>query len=232
MFLSRTLVVSLFASILTVSPASASVITYTGFDDGATDPGANSTSARNDFLAAVGSATSIDFESTPLGATTALTIAPGVTTSTGGTITDFETCDRNLCGGNTTASGSRFLEVPGNTLGTLTFSFLTPINSFGANFGGLQITTTTLSFDDGTSQSILLAPNATVANGGFGFIGFTDFGKAISSISIDAVNDIISIDDILFTTADVGDVPEPSTFAMLAIGLAALLRFGRRAVAR
>jgi hypothetical protein len=226
----RAAVVSLV--FLAVTSAHAAVITYTGFDDGATAPGTNSTTARNNFLAAVGSATVIDFESTSLGDSTALSIAAGVTTSAGGTVTDLPSCDPNLCGDNTTAAGARFLEIPGSTLGTLTFTFLTPINSFGAYFGGLQVSTTTLNFDDGTSQSILLAPGATVAAGGFGFVGFTDFGAAISSISIDAVNDILTVDDILYTSIRQTEIPEPSSFAMLAIGLAAVVKFGRRTQGR
>lgn len=237
----RAVVVFLAASFLAVS-SSAAVITYTGFDSGASAPGVNSTAARNSFIAAVGDPTLITFENATVGPTfEGQPIGPGITTIAGGSIADIPGCDAYYCGGNTTPGGSNFLEVRG---GTMTFNFLTPINAFGANFGGVQVNTTTITFNDGTSQTITIAPSAQIAAGGFAFVGFTDFGSSISSISINALNDLMTVDDIAMSIESVPSVsiittptstvenPEPSTFVLLAFGLGALLIFRKKALAR
>jgi hypothetical protein len=231
--------VFLAVSCFSVPSATAAVITFTGFDSGASAPGVNSTAARNSFIAAVGDPTLITFENATVGPTSnSESIDPGVTITAGGSIATIPGCDLYYCGGNTIAGGSTFLEVRG---GTMTFSFLTPINSFGANFGGVQVNTTTITFNDGTSQTITIAPSAQIAVGGFAFVGFTDFGASISSISINAVNDLMTMDDIATTTASVSiianpsitvETPEPSTFLLVAFGLGALAIFRRRAVSR
>src|SRR4029078_12751438 len=94
----RVLCVSLFS----VSSASAAVITFTGFDSGASAPGVNSTAARNGFIAAVGDTTLIQFENATAGPpSNGQSIAPGVTLTAGGSIATIPGCDLYYCGGNT-----------------------------------------------------------------------------------------------------------------------------------
>jgi light-regulated signal transduction histidine kinase (bacteriophytochrome) len=77
----------------------------------------------------------------------------------------------------------------------------------------------TLTFSDGSSQTI---HTPTSINGGGAFIGFTDIGKSILSVSYNATNDIVALDDVRFGNASVSAVPEPSTWAMMILGFAGL----------
>lgn len=102
--------------------------------------------------------------------------------------------------------------------GTMTITFTTPIDSFGLYVTGLQtdlVPQETITFSDGSSQ-VINVPNAI--NGGGAFIGFTDIGKSITSVTYDATNDIVSIDDIRYGNSTAA-VPEPSTYAMMLLGL-------------
>ena len=189
------------------SPAAASIITYSGADNSVSTTAqmTNSNAAAASFNAAVPGASLLTFES-PL---------PSGTTISGGTVTS-STCGA-LCGFNTTAGGSNFLSLFG---GTATFNFLTPINAFGFFVTGLQsnlVAQQTITFTDGSSQ-ILNTPFAT--GGGGAFFGFTDFGASISSVSFNATNDIVAVDDVRFSS--VSAVPEPAAWAMMLLGFGAM----------
>jgi hypothetical protein len=200
------------------------------------DPGANSTAPRlmsNAQAAAfglaagtLGSPTLIDFESSPLGEFASLTPVAGVTitgSDAGGynqTVVNspFGTPD-NLFGYNTTASGSQFVSLVG---GTLSFAFADPIQAFGAYLSGLEgnvVGTQTVTFWDGGSQTV----NIPKLSGGIAFVGFTDAGKSISSLTIDVHGDVVGVDDVRFVKAPQqpgGNVPEPGSIAFL-IGMGA-----------
>jgi hypothetical protein len=209
----------------------AQLVTYIG-----ADPGANSTAPRLmsnaqaaafDLAAGVlGSVTIIDFESSPLGAFASLTPVAGVTITGSGdygvnpTVVNSPVgTPDNLFGYNTTASGSQFVSLYG---GTLSFAFADPIQAFGAYLSGLQgnvVGTETFTFWDGGSQTVNI-PNLS---GGIAFVGFTDAGKSISSLTIDVHHDIVGVDDVRFVKAPQrpgGNVPEPGSIAFL-IGVGA-----------
>jgi hypothetical protein len=111
----------------------------------------------------------------------------------------------------------------------LTFSFASPIQAFGAYFSGVQnFTTDTVNFSDGTSQ-VLDIPEAGTSSstGALDFVGFTDAGKSISSVTISAGTsgfDDIGVDDVRF--GPVSAVPEPLTLSIFGAGVvgAAVLR--------
>jgi len=215
---------------------SASPTTYTGEDIGVTGSGplTNSNAAYNSFYSAasgIGSVSLITFESSSLGSFASLTPATGVTLTgtdifgNNQTVRDTSNFPANpsLDGSNTTPGGANFVEVQG---GTLTFTFADPINSFGAYLTGVQnFTQDTITFSDGSTQVIDVPETGTAGNiGAVDFVGFTDSGASISSITIFAGNngyDDIGVDDVSYGAA-VSATPEPGSVVLLLTGCMAL----------
>jgi hypothetical protein len=202
--------------------ANATIVVTSGTDIGAnsTDPRPNSNAAAASFDSS-NNETIYTFETAPLGSFASLNVAPGVTmTSTTASIlnTPVGNPDR-LFGYNTTAGGSRFVSLLG---GSLTFIFDTPVEDFGFYITGVQLDSETITFNDGAPQSIPI-PNPGIGNGGVSFIGFTDFGNPISSITINVAGDVVGIDDVRVSYG----VPEPATL-MLVCSAIALMGLSRR----
>jgi hypothetical protein len=160
----------------------------------------------------------ITFESVPVGSFTNLVVAPGVTISgvdgSGNNLfinntPDFPSAPA-LDGFNTTPGGANYLEMKG---GALTFTFAAPVQFFAAILTGVQTSffQDTVTFNDGSSQSINAPGTGTnSSNGALDFVGFTDAGKSITSVSINAgtaSQDFIGVDDVRFQAV----VPEPSS---------------------
>ena len=211
------------ATLLVVASASVQAQTTYVATDTAAGPGnptPNSTAKAIQFDTAasmLGSENFISFESAPLGNFTTLVAAPGVTlTGVNSSIRNTPSFPTNpaLDGFNTTAGGSQYVEQLG---GSLVFTFNRPIVAFAALFTGVQpvFFTDTITFNDGTSQSITI-PALDATNGGVSFAGFTDAGKTITSVTItpgtSQGGDFIGVDDARFVYA----VPEPGSLALLA----------------
>jgi hypothetical protein len=219
---------------LTASQAYAGLVTYVATDLGAgpSSPRPNSDAMAATFdaaAAALGSVSIITFESAPLGSFNNLTVAPGVTIN-GTDVNANNQTIRNtsnfpsapsLDGFNTTAGGSQFVEMMG---GNLVFSFAQPTQFFGAYLTGVQTNffTDSITFNDGTSQTITIPGSGTSPSvGEVVFAGFTDAGKLISSVTINAGIpgnpsagfDDIGVDDVRFQA-----VPEPSGILNCLIG--------------
>jgi hypothetical protein len=215
---------------LCATPLEGALVVYSGYDiANSTDPRPNSdaTAAAFDLAAgALGPVALIDFESAPVGVFNNLAVAPGVVMD-GIDISFNDQEIRNtpyglpdgLFGYNTTVSGTNFV---GMIAGDLTFTFSTPVQSFGAYISGTQLAYNTIVFNDGSSQTIPVPlPSDTV--GGITFVGFTDSGQSIAAVTISSIGDLLGVDDVRF-----GLVPEPSTSALAFVALASLIIVRRR----
>ncbi len=206
----------------------------------ASPSGTNSSAAAASFdtaAALLGNVSIITFESAPVGSFTSLTVAPGVTIS--GTTRDlgdqsinntFDATFPSLDGYNTTSGGANFVEMLG---GSLVFTFATPTQFFGAFLSGVQdFVQDTIAFSDGSSETINVPETGTSSDvGELAFVGFTDAGKSITSIAINAGTngfDDIGVDDVRYRSVPSG-VPEPgSVVLLLTICLLALVPLARR----
>lgn len=206
--------------------SNASLVVFSGADvANSTDPRPNSIAAALAFdtaAAGLGSVNVIDFESAAVGTFSNLALGGGVSLAG----IDFISADQEirntpisppdgLFGFNTTTGGTNFASMNG---GTLTFTFATPVQSFGAYFSGVQISAETITFNDGTSQTM----NLVNLGSGVQFLGFTDAGQSISSITIGTFGDIIGVDDVRYVNTST--VPEPASLAVLTLGALALIR--------
>ena len=219
---------------LMAGQAPAGVVTYIGTDLGA-GPGSpipNSDAAAANFnaaAAALGSVSLITFESAPLGSFSNLTVAPGVSIN-GTDVNDNNQTIRNtsnspsipsLDGFNTTPGGSYFVEMMG---GNLVFTFAQPTQFFGVFLTGVQTVffADSITFNDGTNQTILVPGSGTSSSvGEVAFIGFTDAGKSITSVTINAGvpgNPNAGFDDIGADDVSFQSVPEPSGLLDVIVG--------------
>lgn len=215
-----------------VQPAQALTF-FSGSDAGAGPSAArpNSNAAATSFdaaAAALGTLNTITFEDQALGSNLSRTLAPGVTANWfnqvvfGSTVDNFQSV---ITGYNTTASGNRFALVEPNNLNQpngVTFSFATPIQAWGAFFTGVGTSggNVILSFNNGTSQIQNVLGSS---NGGVSFLGFTDSGRSIASITIQrnqGGNDIFGIDDMRYVA-----IPTPALLpGLIGMGIAAIRR--------
>jgi hypothetical protein len=235
------------ALLLATSARSSPITVYSGTDNGVAfgSPLPNANTAAAAFATAVAgmgqALTTINFESTPLGAVGAGTsLGSGVTLSVGNTPNSSISSTQNVAGTfDTTPGGRNFFSfitqyVPlGTTISaTATFAFASPIDAFGAYFTGLgNDTTFTVNFFDGSAQTLPLAGSSNAATAMF--IGFTDPGTGIASITFTdtwvntAGNNFgyfVGVDDVQFAA-----VPEPASILLLGSGLVTLVARRRRA---
>jgi hypothetical protein len=226
-------------SVLCGAYASAALVTFTGEDlsAGPGGPFTSSNSAAASFTTAaglIGTVGTITFESATLGAFTSLVVAPGVTASGPSDLSILNSPSfpgaPSLDGFDTTPSGTQYIE---DQASAVTFTFTTPVQFFGAYLTGLQSNffQDTITFNDGTTQTIN-APEAGTndSTGAVDFVGFTDAGKSISSITITAgtgSGDFIGIDDVSYQTTS-SAVPEPASFGLVLAALVGLF-FASRA---
>jgi hypothetical protein len=224
--------------------ASASIVTFTGedLDAGPISAHPNSNAADGSFNAAallLGNISTINFETAPLGAFTSLSVASGVTL-TGANVNGGQQQILNapdfppnpaLGGFNITPAGFNYADMQG---GTLTFTFATPTQFFGAFLTGIQTSffQDTFTFSDGTSESINVpGVGTTSSSGALDFVGFTDAGKSISSVTITASVpgsefDAIGVDGVEYQS--VATTPEPDSMLLVFSGMASLGMMYRR----
>ena len=220
--------------VVLISPSVQAQVVYGGADlnAGPGNPHPNSTLSASQFDTAasvLGSLNLINFEGAPVASFSSLVVAPGVTL-TGldffgnqlyvNNTPNFPTAPA-LDGFNITSGGTKYVELKG---GTATFSFSSPIQAFGLYLTGVQTAffQDTITFNDGTSKTVNVPTQlpSNNQNGSLSFVGFTDAGKFISSVTITASDrfgaDAIGIDDVRFVNSPTSAVPEPGALALLA----------------
>ena len=95
---------------------------------------------------------------------------------------------------------------------------------------------TSITFSDGSTQSINVPGTGTTGfTGAVDFVGFTDPGKSITSVTIYTGSstsgaDFIGVDDVSYQSPAVAVTPEPSSFVLLGTGLVAMAGMIRRKV--
>jgi hypothetical protein len=218
------------------SEAKASVVVYSATDVGAGlgSPTPNASAAAASFAtaaAAIANVSTVNFESAPVGSFTNLGIAPGVsmngTNLYGNPMPILNTpnypADSALDGFNTTPGGSNYVEMEG---GSLVFTFAQPTQFFGAFFTGVQsfFFQDTITFTDSNGLQVVSIFNPNTTNGGVTFVGFTDAGESITSVTITSgsigtsqnpgYGDFIGVDDVSFQA-----VPEPSTLTLASMAV-------------
>jgi hypothetical protein len=249
----RNLVLPVVVALLGICPsaASASTITFTGKDAGVSygGPFTNSDIAHAAFDALiVGNGQTlnlIDFEGAPVGAFTSLNLGNGVSASFTNQGAASGISNQNPSGFgtfDTTRPGTEYIlfqtlavSQPATTTATLTFTFANPINSFGAYISGLgNDAPFNYQFNDATGQVTITASGLSNGFNEVQFLGFTDFGQAISSVALN-LTDVppnaninwlysVGIDDVNYSAA----VPEPASLLLLGTGVAALVARRRK----
>ncbi len=204
------------------SAVGAQAVTYIGGDNNVSSLSqmVNAQAAAASFLAVAGSLNSFGFE-TPI---------PAGLTVSGGDTRNTSPCGP-LCGFNTTVGGSFFRYVEASQV---TFTFDNPVDAFGFFVNGLQtniVPQQVITYVDGSSVTRTINMPSAIDGGG-AFIGFIDFGQLISSVTFDTTNDFLGFDDLRFGRSEndptLPSVPEPSTYALMAAGLAGLFAVRRK----
>ncbi|GEM_PF-2364869 len=157
---------------------------------------------------------------TPEGATpSGVTIAGGIHRTNG----DVRGRPCSLFGCNTTPGGDSFHDL--FAFGATRFDFATPISHFGGYFGGMQKDFSSIRvFLTGGPQDIPFSFD--LRSGGTGFYGFSST-QSVSRVDVVINVDFVGMDDVMYGPS-VSVVPEPSTYALMAAGLAALGLAARR----
>ncbi len=117
--------------------------------------------------------------------------------------------------------GNKFVaRIGDNAIMSVTWDFGSPIIAFGADWLGAQNIFVTADFDGTGPQSFEVDAQIGSASGFLGFIGTTPFSSV--TLSGRANGDFFSVDNLSFAAAPSGNVPEPSTLALIGFGLAGL----------
>ena len=229
--------------------ASATPVAFVGSDVGAhslaTMPNSEAAcNAWNIAAGALGTVGLVDFEapaSYPSGPVSSLLIAPGVTMSVDFGIFTISNLMPSAPGYefNTTVGGSFYAALDSTSVlppiplhyPVYTFTFNVPVQAFGLyvtgrgqyNINYSLFESPLMSFNDGTQETIPLSqPFFSGASGQF--VGFTDAGAAISSVTVTPgfssypnLSDTFGFDDIRSVPT-----PEPGSLGLMLAGLAPL----------
>jgi PEP-CTERM motif-containing protein len=221
------------STMLGASVHASTLTTFTGADNGAAIGSGytNSNAAQASFLTAAGLLGTVDTHGVgmqTLGAASGTWLNGDGTWATNippSSCSNGLACVSNVTLGNTfgfnvsSADGNgKFLAFSGDGQ-AIDFANTVPTHSFGFFATGLQGNDISISFNDGSAETLTVVGNT---NGGPQYFGFTDTA-AFNAITLlgPAGSDAWGIDQISFNVTGVtSPVPEPSTWAMMILGFA------------
>lgn len=129
---------------------------------------------------------------------------------------------------NSSPYAGLYLDSRGDTFTSVTLTFDSPINAFGADFGEID-PNTLISFATASGNGSI---NTVLASGLQGFFGFLlDAGEFITSFTFTTpVNDGFGMDNVLLSNANTGpiSISEPSTIPIMLLALIGVFWVARR----
>ncbi len=218
------LVASAAALVAAGAPAQASITTYIASDVGATSLGPNSQAEQGVFLGAAGPTGIVTFDPTFTGPLTLSATTGHIATALQPRLRLRPVRRQHHRGRIPLLLSGRLRPGPQSA----TFTFNSPISSFGLYVSGTQsvFRQDTITFTDATGAQTIKIP---LIDSGMSFVGFTDPGASIFSVSINVTNDYIGLDDVLYSASVPGPVPGAGLAGLAALALAGLYARARRA---
>lgn len=229
---------ALAASMSLLASAHATIRLFCGLDavTASSDPRPNSNAALAQFVviaAAQNSMSVADFDgladrtlSGPVASNMSMA-STNVDALNGG----IDSGDDVILGFNTTPSIGKHYRLWSDvdtTPASVTFTFATPVNAFGAFFTGVGTSFGDTSIKWTTSLGTNTLGLGEFPTGSVQFCGFID-SELFTSVTIEiapeaggAIDDVLGVDDAFY--ANCNPVPEPGTMAALAVGALALIR--------
>lgn len=165
-----------------------------------------------------GATSTITFDGLPNATFTSLNTGGVTFSGIGGTLrTD------NTFAGQYNGRGSRYMDNNQGATNGFRFDFSTPLTGFAFNFGASDIQWTLTAFNaNGIAIESTLAPITNGSNAG-NYIGLSGSGQNYKYATLTTTgNDYVFIDNFTVAEAATGNVPEPMSLGLMAIGLAGL----------
>lgn len=220
------------ALLVGAAQVAAAPITYFGEDTSTSGTlGPNSSGARANFLSGLEGVGNENFESFASGEDTPLDLSfPGSSGNLEATLTGTGEITNSAGFGRFATSGVNFLEV---TTGSFVIDFDNPVSAFGFNgidIGDFVVEQMSLTLTDiaGATSSLVVPHTLDLSNYAQAtlFFGFIDQSQSYSRIEFTNAggDDVFAFDDMVIGDAGQVATPvsEPSTFALLGLGLLAL----------
>lgn len=185
---------------------------------------ANATQVVSASDPALSGGTVVDFESTPAGTGTPLTVGNVTFGGSGWSVDNDWIGQYNSRGINHLANGQ-------SRSPRLTFTFAKPVSSLGFLWGASDSSWTLRAYgsDNNLLESFTLPVTGSSNDGEF--YGLSDAGIASATLTTDGYGDWVFVDNFTYAGDGSASVPEPSTLLLLGAGLAGVGFLRRRKAA-